>query len=304
MDDQNRFDVLIIGGSYSGLAAAMALGRALKRVLIIDDEKPCNRQTPQSHNFLTNDGKAPAELAALARMEVSAYDTVRFLNSTAVNGRKTTDGFEIQVASGEIFSATNLVFATGIRDILPAIDGIQACWGISVLHCPFCHGYEVRQKRTGILANGDVAFEFAKLISNWTSDLVLFSNGISSLTKVQKDQLQSKNISIVEKEIASFQHDKGRLQNVLFKDGSGLFVEAVYAPSPFEQHCKIPDALGCELTPEGYIKTDNFQQTTIEGIYAVGDNASKMRTVANAVATGTAAGMAITKKLVFENFEY
>ena len=144
ISDMEPLDVIIVGGSYSGLAAGMALGRALRQVLIIDSGKPCNRQTPYSHNFITQDGKTPEEIATLARQQVEKYDTVTFFNGLATNGAKTENGFEIQTASGETFSAKKLIFATGIKDIMPDIEGYAECWGISVLHCPYCHGYEVR----------------------------------------------------------------------------------------------------------------------------------------------------------------
>jgi thioredoxin reductase len=297
-----QFDVIIVGGSYAGLAAAMALGRALKTVLVVDDGKPCNRQTPHSHNFLTNDGKTPAEIAALANLQVNKYKTVEFFKGLATNGRKTDQGFEIQVLSGETFAANHLIFATGIKDILPGIPGIEACWGISVLHCPYCHGYEVRQEKTGILGNGEAGFDFTRLIANWTKDLTLFTNGPSTLTVEQSVQLQQHEIKIVEKKIEKFEHNNGHIQDLWFEDGTSFSLKAIYAPSPFEQHCKIPELLGCALNEEGYIKIDNFQETTIPGVFAIGDNASKMRTVANAVSMGTAAGIAISKKMILEEF--
>ena len=302
MTGNSTFDVIIVGGSYSGLAAAMALGRALKKVLIIDDGKPCNLQTPHSHNFLTNDGKTPAEIAALANLEVRAYDTVTIFNGTAVNGNKTEKGFQIQVASGESFAAKKLIFATGVKDMLPAIDGLAACWGISVIHCPYCHGYEVRYEKTGILGNGEIAFDFTRLISNWTKDLTIFTNGASALTPGQREKLQQHQIGIVEEEIERMEHHNGHLRNIIFKNGSKCSIRAVYAASPFEQRCKTPELLGCDLTEEGYIKIDDFQETSIKGVFAIGDNATKMRTVANAVAMGTTAGMTISKKMILDEF--
>ncbi len=302
MTANNNFDVIIVGGSYSGLAAGMALGRALKKVLIIDDGKPCNRQTPYSHNFLTNDGKAPAEIAALASQQVSKYDTVEFFAGTATNVVTMAKGFEIYIATGETFSAKKLIFATGIKDILPAIEGISECWGISVLHCPYCHGYEIRNEKTGILVNGDTAFDFIRLIFNWTKDLTLFTNGMAVFTDEQRGQIRHHQIEIIDKEIERLEHDNGQIRKVIFKDGSVSSVKAIYAPVPFEQHCKIPEILGCDLTEDGYIKIDGFQETTIKGIYAVGDNAAKLRTVANAVAMGTTAGMTISKNMILDEF--
>lgn len=166
MKDNQQFDVIIIGGSYSGLAAAMALGRALRKVLIIDSGKPCNRQTPHSHNFLTQDGKSPKEIAALAKGQVEQYKTVQFFNGLATTGLKTNNGFEIYTDTGKQFTARKVIFATGIHDIMPDIPGFAESWGISVLHCPYCHGYEVKHLATGILGNGNYGFEFSTLISN------------------------------------------------------------------------------------------------------------------------------------------
>jgi len=302
MTDNKHFDVIIVGGSYSGLAAGMALGRALRKVLIIDEGKPCNRQTPFSHNFLTNDGKSPTEIAALANRQVRRYETVKFFDGLATSGIKTENGFEIQVASGETFAAKTLIFATGIIDVLPDIDGLAACWGISVIHCPFCHGYEVRNEKTGILGNGDYSYDFASLISNWTKDLTLFTNDTSTLTTEQTQRLRKHNISIVEKDVERLVHTNGHLQNIVFSDGSKFSLKALYAPSPFAQHCQIPKLLGCELTDDGYIKIDPFQETTVPGVFACGDNTTRMRTVANAVAMGTTAGMTVSKKVILDEF--
>ena len=302
MTGNEQFDVIIIGGSYSGLAAGMALGRAFKKVLIIDSGKPCNRQTPHSHNFITHDGDTPAAIAGLAKLQVSSYNSVQFFNGFATSGSKIENGFEIAVASGETFAAKKLIIATGIKDIMPDIDGFAACWGISVLHCPYCHGYEIRNEKTGILGNGEFAYDLARLISNWTNDLTLFTNGISTLTIDQTRQLVKHRISIVEKEVKSLQHTNGYIENIIFRDGATTALKAIYAPVPFEQHCTIPELLGCKLTEEGYIKIDTFQETTVSGVYACGDNVSRMRTVANAVGVGTTAGMTVSKKMIIEKF--
>jgi len=302
MNDRKQFDVIIIGGSYAGLATAMALGRALRNVLIIDSGKPCNRQTPHSHNFLTQDGKTPKEISTLAKQQVVAYNTITFFDGFATKGLKTSNGFEIQTETGDKFSATKLVFATGIKDVMPKIIGFSECWGISVLHCPYCHGYEVKNEITGILGNGEYGFEFSKLISNWTKELTLFTNGASTLTDEQKAQLEKHSIEIIEKEIKELEHQNGQLKNIIFKDGSKQIVKAIYTKLPFEQNCTVAEQLGCELTEDGYIKIDAFQKTTTENVFACGDNATRMRTVANAIAMGTTTGMIINKELVEERF--
>ena len=296
------FDTIIVAGSYAGLAAGMALGRALKTVLIIDDGKPCNRQTPHSHNFLTNDGKSPAEIADIAHIQVKKYASIKFSTGLVISGSKTENGFEVRLSGGEIFTAKKLIFATGIRDKLPEIEGFAACWGISVIHCPYCHGYEVRNEKTAFLGNGDPGFDFSRLIFNWTKDLSLLTNGSSKLTVEQKKNLEAHQIDIIEKEIERLEHVDGNLQNIIFRNGTKFSVKALYAPSPFEQQCKIPEMLGSALTEDGYIQVDAFQETSVPGVYACGDNTNRLRTVANAVATGTTAGMASGKKMILEEF--
>jgi thioredoxin reductase len=302
MTRKDSFDAIIIGGSYSGLATAMALGRALRKVLVIDSGKPCNGQTPHSHNFLTQDGQAPAAIVALARHQVEQYDAISFYDGWATKGRSAKEGFEIELASGNAFSAHRLVFATGIKDLIPDIPGFSECWGISVLHCPYCHGYEVRNEQTGILANGNHAFELAKLISNWTTDLSIYTNGPSTLTPEQQQQLRSHRIQVIEKQITQLDHAKGYVRHIEFIDGSVAPLKALYAKLPFTQHSGIPQSLGCELSDDGYIRVDVNQETNIKGVYACGDSTNKLRTVAQAVATGTAAGMMLSKQLIMEAF--
>lgn len=301
MKQDTQYEVIIIGGSYAGLAAAMALGRSLRKVLVIDGGNPCNKQTPHSHNFLTNDGKTPKEIASIARQQVQAYTTVKLVDGLATAAVKNDTGFDIQTQAGEKYTTGKIILATGIKDMMPGIPGFAECWGISVLHCPYCHGYEVRQQKTGILANGDSGFEFASLLLNWTKDLTLYTNGQSTFTETQLAKLRQHNISIAEAEIERLEHQNGHIQQIVFNNGNKAPVKALYARLPFVQHSAIAQALGCEIA-DGYIKIDAAQKTTVAGVYACGDNSSRMRSVANAVATGTATGAFLNKALIEEEF--
>jgi thioredoxin reductase len=302
MTKNTAYDVIIIGGSYAGLSAAMALGRSLRQVLIIDSGKPCNRQTPHSHNFLTQDGETPAAIAQKAKAQVLAYDTVTFHEGLATIANKTAEGFVITTQAGESFTAKKLLFATGIADVMPSIKGFAECWGISVLHCPYCHGYEVRNQHIGLLGNGDVGFEFCRLLHQWSKQLTLFTNGPSTLTAAQLEKLQSYNIPIIETELAVLEHTNGQLEQVVLNDGNAVKVAALFARLPFTQHTDMPQSLGCELTEMGHIKVDGFQRTNIPGIYAAGDNASPMRAVSAVVAAGIMAGAMINRELMEEAF--
>lgn len=302
MDDASFFDVIIIGGSYAGLSAGMALGRALKKVLIVDSGHPCNIQTPHSHNFLTQDGKSPKEIASLGREEVLKYDTVQFHEGFVITASKSSEGFEVCMLSGAIFSARKLIFATGVKDIMPQLNGFSACWGKSIIHCPFCHGYEVKNRPTGVLGNGDAGFEFAKMLSNWTQDLTLFTNGPATLTDLQLKKLQSHQIKVIEKPIAYFEHQDGSLEEIVFSDLTDHSLSVLYAKLPFVQQSVLPLALGCDLTAQGLIKVNEFQKTSVYGISACGDSANPLRSVSNAVASGTVAGAMINKELTDDTF--
>lgn len=304
MIDNNNFDVIIIGGSYAGLSAGMALGRSLRNVLIIDSGKPCNIQTPYSHNFLTQDGKTPHEISTTAKKQVEKYNTIKFHNGLAISGEKTENGFVIRTQTKEIFNAKKLIFATGVKDVMPNIKGFSECWGISILHCPYCHGYEYRNVKTGIFANGDMAFEMGKLINNWTKDLTIFTNGKSALTEEQISKLIKHKIKIVEKEIDYFSHKNGQVENIIFKDKTSETIKAIYARPKSEQNCEIPKLLGCEYTEQNYLKIDLFQKTTQHGIYACGDNTTMMRSVSFAVAMGGIAGSMINRELIDEEFPF
>jgi thioredoxin reductase len=302
MTDTKKFEVIIIGGSYAGLSAAMALGRSLREVLIIDSGLRCNRQTPHSHNFITQDGEEPGVIADKARTEVLKYSTVKIVNDLAVSGMENENGFSITTHSGQEFQGKKLIFASGIKDIMPDIKGFAECWGISVVHCPYCHGYELRSQKTAILANEARGFHLASLINNLTNDITLLTMGKADFSTEEVSRLNQHDIKIIETEVSEIEHENGHIRNVLFSDGSKRDFSALYAAIPFTQNSDIPLSLGCELTEQGYLKVDSFQATTVKGIFACGDNAAMMRSIASSVYTGNLAGAILNKELTDEQF--
>jgi thioredoxin reductase len=296
--ENSNYEVVIVGGSYAGLSAGMALGRALRKVLIVDNGRPCNIQTPHSHNFLTQDGARPADIAKIANEQVMAYPTVEWLSAKAEKVTGSNYNFTVSTDTNKTVTAQKVLFATGVRDIMPDIPGFSACWGISVIHCPYCHGYEYKNKKTGILANGETAWEFAQLINQWTKELTIFTNGAPTFSEEIRSKIQGLGIDIVESNISSIDHEQGKLQHLNFIDGTIVTLDALYARLPFEQHSDIPEKLGCDMTEHGYLKIDDLKQTNIAGVYAAGDNASMMRAVSAAVAAGGFAGAIINKDLI------
>jgi len=299
---ENIFDVIIIGGSYAGLSAAMSLGRSARRTIVIDNGTPCNRQTPHSHNFLTQDGKTPAEIAAAARKQVEAYPTVKFLNDLAVKGRRTAAGFGISTASGRILEGKKLVLATGIEDIIPDIKGFQECWGISVIHCPYCHGYEFRGQKTAIMTSGARAMHLASLVRNLTRDLTILTSDAPGFSSEDLEKLTRNGVRVIPDQVTEILHHNGHLRQLVFADGARVAFDAVYAGLSFRYHTDIHASLGCALNEQGYIQVDSMHRTTAPGVFACGDSTSPLRSVANAVATGNFTGAVVNSELAQEEF--
>jgi thioredoxin reductase len=302
MENQQTFDVIIIGGSYAGLSAALALGRSLRKVLVIDNGNPCNAQAPESHNFITQDGETPFAIREKAKAQVNTYATVHFLEDTVTDAAVAGNSFTVTTKTKGSLSAKKLLFATGIIDTIPNIEGFAECWGKSILHCPYCHGYEVAGKKLGVIGNGDMGFEMAKTICHWAGELTLFTNGTSTLSNEEVLLLNSHNIKVVENEICAIEHNNGFATQLTFSDTEPEYIHALFTQLPFVQQCSIPEKMGCEFTEHGFIQISKTMETSIPGVYAAGDCLTLFRSVANAVAAGNKAGATINKQFIAEAF--
>lgn len=300
MPDQTDFDVVIIGGSFAGLSAALALVRSLRKVLIIDSGNPCNKQTPYTHNFLAHDGDRPADLLELARKQILTYPTVVIENDFATTAKKANDHFFVNTMSGKRFTSKKMLLATGVADIMPSIPGFDVCWGVSVLHCPYCHGYEVRNKKIGLLVNDQSAFEHARFLRHWFNDLTVFTNNTSVLSDQQEGLLTKLQVSINHEVVEQLIHENGYVKAIVLEKGNSLPLHALFAKVAFKQHNDIAAVLGCNLNDTGHIQVDMFQKTSEYGIYAAGDCTSMFRSVANATAAGNIAGAMINKEMIDE----
>lgn len=304
MEKKDIFDVIIIGGSYAGLSAALSLGRAFRKVLIIDSGTPCNQYTPFSHNFLTRDGERPGELTAKGKKDVLDYPGIEILDGEATAVVKEEESFTVSTGANKSYTAKKLIFATGVKDVFPPVKGFAECWGVSILHCPYCHGYEFKGAKTGVLGNGEEGYEQVKLISHWAEELTLYTNGKSTLSYDHTKLLENNNIKIEEKEISWFEHVDGYIQNVVFKDNTKQGLKALYAKPEIEQQTYLPKDLGCNYTDKDRVDVDIFQKTSVPGVYAAGDNSSLGRSVAVAVAAGSVAGTILNKELISEELNH
>jgi thioredoxin reductase len=294
------FDVIIIGGSYAGLSAAMALCRARRSVLVLDARRPRNRFTPHAHNLLLHDGDAPADLAARARQQVAAYPTVQLLEAQATTATKRPDGsFEVATEAHGTFEASWLLLATGLCDELPPVPGFAECWGKSVIHCPFCHGYEVADQPTGIWNNGDEVGHQVKMLLNWSRELTVFTNGPATFGPEVHELLQAHAIELVETPVAELLHTDGQLTGLRLADGRTRPLPVLYARLPWHQASELPAQLGCEITEQVLIRTDATYRTTVPGVYAAGDCSVAPPQLALAIAAGNLAGASLSRELIF-----
>ncbi|MBL7951510.1 MAG: NAD(P)/FAD-dependent oxidoreductase [Flavobacteriales bacterium] len=293
----SAFDVIIIGGSFAGLSAALALGRATRSVLVIDAGHPCNHMVEAAHNFLTHDGDDPNQLRARARDELMRYGTVRLIAGRVTGISGSEGSFEVSTVD-RTWMGGKILLATGVKDVPPAVPGLAECWGRSVLHCPFCHGHEVRDKALGVLGSGTSGHEFVRLIRNWSAQLTLFTNGPAALMPEQREELTAHGVLMNEVPIDRLVHDEGLLSHVLFEDGSQVELRALFVRMPFRIPEELVLPLGCKLVGTGHVEVDDLKRTSVPGIYAAGDLTLPMRSLAAAIASGNVAGAAITHAFV------
>jgi thioredoxin reductase len=296
------FDVIVIGGSYAGLAAALQLGRARRHVLIIDGGQRRNRFARHSHGFLGQDGQPPEGIAAKGRSEVLAYPTVTWLDAVATEARAVADGFVVRVGADE-HHGQRLILATGVVDELPDIDGLADRWGKLVFFCPYCDGYELDLGRLGVLATRPESVQFALLVSEWAGvgQMTFFLNDAFEPDADQLAALASRQIRIEREGVVAVAGDEQTLE-LRLRDGRVGELAALFLMPRSRLNGPFADQLGCELETGrlGPIyKTDAMKETTAPGVFACGDAAAANPSVSYAVADGVRAGTAAHQSLVY-----
>ncbi|RJE90238.1 NAD(P)/FAD-dependent oxidoreductase [Paenibacillus sp. 1011MAR3C5] len=299
----NVWDVAIIGGGPAGLSAALVLGRALRSVVIIDEDNPRNGSALSSHGYLTRDGVSPSAFRELGREDLRAYELVRLEQDTAEKASKEGNHFHIATASGKSYISKYLIVATGARDQLPPIPGIRECYGISIFPCPYCDGWEHRGEPLAVIGSGPHLFDYVRLIFNWSRDLIVFADGASMLTLDQKQALQSRGISLLEQPIKSLYGSGGQLQKIVLEDGQEIARRIAFlADTGARDATGIPDDLGVEREEDGQYETLEHGSTRIDGLYIIGDAKHYFTGLVGSASEGYEAGVAINRKLVEEDW--
>ena len=296
-----RYDAIIIGGSFAGLSAAMYIARARRTVCIVDTGSPRNRFAAQSHGFFAQDGSAPGAMLTTARAQVAAYPTVTFIAGEAVHAAREAEGFSVALATGAVLASARLVLAFGITDELPAITGLAERWGTSVLHCPYCHGFEFSGQRLGVLHVSPRSLHQAMLIAEW-GPTTLYLNGAAEPEAAALAQLQQRGVAIEPAPVRALHGEGARLFAIEHIDGRVSGVDALYLRPRTLLNSEIAQHLGCAMDegPDGsIIRTDGDKMTSVAGVFAAGDITRTVHTVTWASAHGVTAGMALHRSLVF-----
>ncbi len=292
-----QHDVIVVGGSYAGMAASLQLLRARRSVLIVDAGIRRNRFARHAHGFLGQDGVDPAEIVRTARAQLQAYPTLTWIEDTAetVTGQK--DAFAVMTAQGSRHEGRRILFATGVSDALPQIEGLAERWGTSVFHCPYCHGYELNQGRIGVIATGPMSVHQAQLIPEWGA-VTFLTNGVVTLDDAVRADLVSRGVTIEETPIRRLDGDA----DVVLADERRLAFVGLFTASRNAPSTPIAAGLGCNLaeTPFGtQVQTDDMKETSVPGAFACGDTARVPHSVSLAVADGAWAGATLHRSLVF-----
>ncbi|MEV0741716.1 NAD(P)/FAD-dependent oxidoreductase [Streptomyces sp. NPDC050549] len=301
------YEVVVIGGGPAGLSAALVLGRSRRRTLVVDAGEPRNAPAAHMQGYLTRDGMSPAEFLALGREEIARYG-VELVRDRVVDVTGVTSGFAVTLAGGETVHARRLVIATGLKDELPAVPGVAERFGRDVIHCPYCHGWEVRDQAFGVLATAPMSVHQALMVSQWSKDVTLFLHAVaeSELTDDDLRRLAAAGVAVVPGEVAGLTVEDDRLTGVRLTDGTTHPREAVFVGPRAIPQTGLLEKLGAEMqeTPFGaYPVVDPTGQTTVPGVWAVGNAMGFGEQVVNAASAGYRAGATINGELLMTDLD-
>jgi len=294
-------DVIVVGGSYAGLSAALQLARARRNIVVIDAGNRRNRFAEISHGFLTQDGTPAQAIADEARRQLLAYPTVQWVEDTATQASSTADTFTVTTGGKQQFTAPRLIIASGIVDHLPDIAGLSACWGKSVFHCPYCHGYELHEGTIGVIATSSASMHHGLILPDW-GKLTFFINDAFEPSKEDLDRLQDKGVRVIRERIVGIAGDRQPAELAL-EDGRVLTFDGLFLTPRTHLASPLAEQLCCEIeesTAGFYIKTDASKETTVSGVFACGDAARPSGSVALAVGDGALAGIGTHLSLALE----
>ena len=290
-------DCIIIGGGPAGLSAAVVLGRCRRKVVVFDTGEYRNRYSHGMHNYLTRDDILPLDFIQISHKELDKYG-VKLVRKKIVHARKNSDNiFVVRDEEGTLYHSKKLLVATGLKDKVPDIEGFHEMYGQSVFHCPYCDGWEVKDKKLGVYARNKDGWELALSLKGWTDHVTLYTDGKKNVKPLQKEQLDANGIEVVTLPFQKLHGTGKQLEKIIFKNGEEHLCDALFFVNGFEQQCNLAETFGCEVNKKGVVVTNRLQQTNTAGLYMAGDADRDMHFVIVAGAEGAKAGVSINKEL-------
>ncbi|MGV0794367.1 NAD(P)/FAD-dependent oxidoreductase [Mycolicibacterium sp. XJ1819] len=304
MEDQ--WECAVVGGGAAGLSAALVLGRARRRTVVIDADEQSNRASSLIGGLLGYDQRPPADLYAAGRRELSAYPSVEYRHGRISGGRRVEGGFILEPEDGDPILARRVILATGMQYCPPDLPGVAELWGTSVFQCPFCHGWEMRDKRLATLAAGEEAVHAALMLRGWSDDVVVLTDGRTDLSPADKDLLQSAGVVIDDRRVAELVSEEGQLSAIAFADGTRLARDGLLVEAPLRQRSPLARQLEAECSPgplaADTIAVDDLHRTSAGGVFAAGDVCAEQPYVAGAIAAGSQTAMIVVQSLLADEF--
>ncbi|MFN2532027.1 MAG: NAD(P)/FAD-dependent oxidoreductase [Pyrinomonadaceae bacterium] len=295
------FDVVIVGGGPAGLSAALILGRCRRRVLVCDSGHYRNAASHGLHGFLTRDGTEPLEFLQIARKQLLPYPSVRLQQIEVTDATGSNNGFLLTIGQNTRVTSRKLLVATGVVDHLPNIEGLASLYGRSVFHCPYCDGWEMRDRALGIYGRGQQALGLALELTLWSRDLILFTDGASGFTPEDFDRLRSRQVQIHEEKIVRLAGINGKLQRIVLANNDAIARDAMFFSTGQHQASNLPEQLGCTITEQGCVETGDYESTAVPGLYVAGDASRLVQLAIVAASEGAQAAFAINKELLRED---